>query len=148
MALRSVLDIDLDDSKFQRFLDQFNKYQEALKKQPELWKKISALHGEHADNFAHMAEIMGQVATLQKKSRDNIEGQEVHSRSIDRLWTSIGKNAKSFAGSIVDATKSLISWTGILGAVSGLLGAGGLFGIDRMAASVGRERVEAGGLNL
>src|SRR6185437_13721239 len=55
---------------------------------------------------------------------------------------------KGVAGNIFEATKALAKWTGLLSAVGGLLGAGGLFGIDRMAAKAAGQRRSAMGLGL
>ena len=41
MAIKPVLSVDVDDAKFKSFLDKFKKYQEALKDQPEIWKKTN-----------------------------------------------------------------------------------------------------------
>ncbi|ELW8944737.1 hypothetical protein SIN20_004465, partial [Yersinia enterocolitica] len=49
-------------------------------------------------------------------------------------------------GHIKDATTSLISWTSILGLFSGLIGAGGLFGINRLASGAASQRFTALGL--
>jgi hypothetical protein len=50
------------------------------------------------------------------------------------------KDAKSLAGHIRDATTSLLSWGGIVGLFTGVLGVGGLFGLNRLAATTGSQR--------
>lgn len=57
-----------------------------------------------------------------------------------------GKEAKNLATHIKDATTSLLSWGAVLGVFSGIIGAGGLFGINRMAASASQQRFTAMGL--
>jgi hypothetical protein len=57
----------------------------------------------------------------------------------------MGRTTKAVSAHIKDATTSLLRWTGLLGAVGGLLGAGGLFGIDRMAANVASQRTSTRG---
>ena len=57
-------------------------------------------------------------------------------------------SGKLFSGHIVHATQSLMYWTKLTAAFSGLLGAGGLFGINRMAASVAGQRTSAAGLGV
>jgi hypothetical protein len=54
------------------------------------------------------------------------------------------KDAKSLAGHIKDATTSLLTWSGIVGVFTGVLGAGGLFGINRLAATTSAQRLPLG----
>lgn len=56
-------------------------------------------------------------------------------KSADRLATSLAKSTQTMARNLKDATKSLLSWGTVMGLISGVLGAGGLFGIARMASS-------------
>jgi hypothetical protein len=41
VTLKSVIDIDIDDAKFQRFKALFDKYQAALAKTPDMWAKAN-----------------------------------------------------------------------------------------------------------
>ncbi len=56
------------------------------------------------------------------------------------------KDAKSLAGHIRDATTSLLSWGGIVGLFTGVLGVGGLFGLNRLAATTGSQRFTSLGI--
>ena len=38
MAAKSVVEIDVQDEKFQAFLEKFNEYQKALEELPEQWR--------------------------------------------------------------------------------------------------------------
>ena len=40
MALRSVLEVDVDDSKFKVFRGNFEKFKESLAKMPDMWKQV------------------------------------------------------------------------------------------------------------
>lgn len=75
----------------------------------------------------------------------------------DRFALSMAKNAmrlvptfsqltgstKFIASNLKDATMSLLKWGGLAGMVSGLLGAGGLWGINRMAAGVSEGQTQS-----
>jgi hypothetical protein len=63
-------------------------------------------------------------------------------------WTGIWRSGKLLRSDIVHATQSLMHWTKLTAVFSGLLGAGGLFGINRMAASVAGQRTSAAGLGI
>ena len=41
MALKAVYDIDVDDTKFRKFKELFDKYQAALAKLPKDWEKVA-----------------------------------------------------------------------------------------------------------
>jgi len=56
------------------------------------------------------------------------------------------KDAKSLAGHIKDATTSLLSWGTVLGLFTGLAGAGGLWGMNRLAGTASAQRFTAMGL--
>ncbi|EJR1073634.1 TPA: hypothetical protein LC353_004905, partial [Salmonella enterica subsp. enterica serovar Cotham] len=43
MAAKSIVEIDVQDEKFQSFLEKFNEYQKALGELPEQWR--GAVHG-------------------------------------------------------------------------------------------------------
>ncbi|MGC2161706.1 MAG: hypothetical protein WA634_07360, partial [Silvibacterium sp.] len=52
MAVKSILDVDVQQQSFERFLNLWNEYQEQLKKQPEIWTKISAIQAKAAGGLA------------------------------------------------------------------------------------------------
>ena len=58
------------------------------------------------------------------------------------------RNSRTSPRHITDATKQLLKWASLTTVFSGLLGAGGLFGIDRLAESASNSRRSAQGLNL
>ncbi len=60
----------------------------------------------------------------------------------------MARNAKTFVGHITDATKTLLRWGELTGLIGGLLGGGGLFGIDRLAIGAGNSRRSAMGLGV
>jgi len=143
VATRSILDIEVNDAQFKKYVENYDKYQKALGAQSALWTKAGAEQSKVAANFQKMA---AQALAVNKATQNDGEaGRKLvnNNRENDRLWTSMARTTKSVSSNIKDATTSLLRWTGLLGAVGGLLGAGGLFGIDRMAASVSSQRTSA-----
>ncbi|WP_423739557.1 lytic transglycosylase domain-containing protein [Enterobacter asburiae] len=67
-------------------------------------------------------------------------------RSSKGFLSDATKDAKSLAGHIRDATTSLLSWGGIVGLFTGVLGVGGLFGLNRLAATTGSQRFTSLGI--
>jgi hypothetical protein len=71
-----------------------------------------------------------------------------HDKERAKMWHDMARDSKAFAVGIADATKQLLRWGELTGLIGGLLGAGGLFGIDRLAQAAGNERRTATGLGL
>ncbi|HEY8095358.1 MAG TPA: hypothetical protein VIE65_04605, partial [Methylobacter sp.] len=145
---KPILDIEIDDSAFQQFKRQFDKYQSAVKDLPEQWKAAGSEINSQASKFAKMFEKLeaqggASAAALTEQTQFN--------RLLDATeltFVSIAKSGKSFAGHIHSSTQQLMRWTKLTSVFSGLLGAGGLFGIDRMAAGAAGQRTSAGGLGI
>ena len=53
---------------------------------------------------------------------------------------------KNLLGTLRESTASLLSWGGIVGIFTGVTGVGGLFGINRLAATTGAQRFTSLGL--
>ncbi len=148
MALKSILDIEVEDGKFKRFAELFGKYQEALAKTPNVWAKVGKEQSELVKTSQMMtAAIMAQSDHMREIAAAERE-QQRHLTTAGRLWTGIAGSARSVASHVLRATGALLRWTGALGAVGGLLGIGGLFGLDRMASDVGEQRRSAMGLGM
>lgn len=97
--------------------------QEGTQKQKEIKSKDVALV-KSSDRFAVVATTAAQA------------------------WHSMSHDTKSVAAHILTATRALLRWASIIGAFSGLLGGGGLFGIDRLALSAGSARRSAQGFGV
>lgn len=148
MTLKSVIDIDVDDSKFARFQELFKRYNEQLSKMPSAWKDSSKESKAMATHFDRMASALMAQAHLSRETTNAQREQEKYLTRSERLWVSMSNATKDVARNIIGATGALLRWSGLIGAVSGLLGAGGLWGIDRMAAGVSGQRRSAMGLGM
>lgn len=145
MTVKSIIDIDVNDAKFQRFQSLFEKYQAQLAKTPNVWKNVSKESAVVAQQFERSTaallaqnEFAREQLEEDKKRLGNLTLQE-------KLWQSLSKHATSFQQNVAGASKWLLKWGGLLGA--GLIG-GSLFGLDRLASRTGDARSSAGGLGL
>lgn len=148
MTVKSIISVDVQAEAFEKFQALFDRYTDALHKTPDIWKKVGKQHSEIA---GAAQKFLATVNKQNQQARDALETgdkQVKHLVQQDRLWTSMAKSTKSIASNILSATRSLLSWTGILGGIGGLLGAGGLWGIDRMAANIANQRRSSMGLGL
>lgn len=167
MAAKSIVEIDVQDDKFQSFLEKFNEYQKALGELPEQWR--GAVHGlgeaaketervrdgtaeitkAFTDGVAAIASVNDGLdrlnGNLEKASKTQAEFNK-KSGGARNFLNKASKDAKSLAGHIKDATTSLLSWGTVLGLFSGLAGAGGLWGLNRLAGNASAQRFTALGL--
>ncbi|EDM4449528.1 hypothetical protein CSU86_08430 [Salmonella enterica subsp. enterica serovar Dublin] len=167
MAAKSIVEIDVQDEKFQSFLEKFNEYQKALGELPEQWR--GAVHGlgeaaketervrdgtegitkAFADGVAALVSVNDGLdrlnGNLEKATKTQTEFNK-KSGGARNFLNKASKDAKSLAGHIKDATTSLLSWGTVLGLFSGLAGAGGLWGLNHLAGNASAQRFTAMGL--
>lgn len=167
MAAKSIVEIDVQDEKFQSFLEKFNEYQKALGELPEQWR--GAVHGlgeaaketervrdgtegitkAFADGVAALASVNDGLdrlnGNLEKATKTQTEFNK-KSGGARNFLNKASKDAKSLAGHIKDATTSLLSWGTVLGLFSGLAGVGGLWGLNHLAGNASAQRFTAMGL--
>lgn len=167
MVAKSIVDIDVNDDKFVAFLEKFKEYQAALEGLPEAWRVLA--HGATdatketakaktegdllAKAFSEGASAILSINSGLERLTDSLDrankSQEdfnKKTRSSKGFLSDASKDAKSLAGHIRDATTSLLSWGGIVGLFSGVLGVGGLFGLNRLAATTGSQRFTSLGI--
>lgn len=167
MAAKSIVEIDVQDEKFQSFLEKFNEYQKALSELPEQWR--GAVHGL-GETAKETERVRDGTEAITKAFTDGVSAIASVNDGLDRLNGNLekatktqaefskkssgarnflnkaSKDAKSLAGHIKDATNSLFSWGTVLGLFSGLAGAGGLWGLNRLAGNASAQRFTALGL--
>lgn len=167
MAAKSVVEIDVQDEKFQTFLEKFNEYQKALEGLPEQWRGAAQGIG---DSAKQTDKVLGSTEAIARSFTDGVAAIASINDGLDRLNGNLeranktqsefnkktsgagkflnkaSKDAKDLAGHIKNATTSLLSWGAVLGLFSGLAGAGGLWGMSRLAGSASSQRFTAMGL--
>ncbi|WP_223172863.1 lytic transglycosylase domain-containing protein [Klebsiella variicola] len=167
MVAKSIVDIDVNDDKFVAFMERFREYQSALDDLPEAWRVAAVGIGESSkqtekakgeakelgEEFNAVAEAILTINSGIDRLNTNLEDSKKKqdefnksSRSAKGFLSDATKDAKSLAGHIKEATASLLSWGGIVGIFTGVLGVGGLFGINRLAATTGAQRFTSLGL--
>lgn len=148
MALKPIIDIDVRTGAFLRFQALWDKYQAALAATPGKWQKVNEAQSGLSANFGRQTAALMAQAQLAREQAEALGKESKHLTHSERSWTSIAKSTKLVAGNIISATGALLRWTGVFSAVGGLLGAGGLYGIDRMAANVANQRRTGMGLGM
>jgi len=148
MPNREIIAIEIDDSAFQEFQRKFNEHQEILKNIPTHWVAASEEIEKQKTSFEKL------TASL-SSARDASLGIEKAQGDLGKLLDGaaislglLGTQGKLFAHNIWHSTQHLAKWTKLTSVFAGIIGAGGLFGIDRMAASVAAQRTSAMGLGI
>lgn len=168
MAAKSIIEVDVNDEKFLSFMEKFNEYQAALEDLPEAWRASAQGIG---DTARETSKASSEAEGMTKAFLDGVDALNMMVNNLDRINTSLDdankrqsdlnkktagsssifgklkKDSKEFADHIKDATVSLLSWGGIVGLFTGVLGAGGLFGINRLASTASAQRFTSMGLN-
>jgi hypothetical protein len=149
VAIRPILEPDIDpDDKLGKYVAKYKEYEAALKKTPEIWNKSSEKAAEATTSFeSGLAALLAMLDAAQAVNRTQDEAVEKAS-DFSRTWEKVSSWSKDFAGNVENATRSLVRWVGLGGIVSGLVGAGGLWGLDELAGGVGARRRQAQGLGL
>jgi hypothetical protein len=153
MAVKSIFEVEIDrDGAFRRFAADYGKFEKSLRSLPEAWKQVNEkVKGTRAE-FSKMVDGM-VAANVQTKLRLRAQ-QEANRLTQEQLtvtqrlgssWDAVERTTGRLAVNLRSITGSLLKWGTITGVAGGLLGVGGLFGLDRLAGDVaGRRRTSLG----
>ena len=148
MTVKSIVDIEINSDKFAAFAKLFASYQDQLSKSPAAWSKVNK---ETAAAQRNMDRITAALLAHRQLSKEESEAAAKQTKTLtvqERLWTSMSRSTKDAAKNIENATVSLLRWTGVVSAVGGLFGLGGLWGLEHMASRVTDQRNSARGLGV
>jgi len=146
MVTKSKIQIETDASSFGEFYDKFNQFKKSLDELPDGWKSVSFASEESKSKFEELTAVLGEATAdinlfLEKSNRLD----QVTDRT-SRHWKELARNTQTVAKNIGEATMSLLKWAGITSVIGGITTGGALFGLDRLAGSIGQQRTEALGL--
>lgn len=161
-----ILKIPVDDAAFQRYLATFNKYQEQVAAQPEMWKGINegmsalTLAGAAiAAEIAHQANETRSLAAEEKKREEAQRKAAKEKADADKDEADRDKQAaarrkhaidqvKEYSKGLAEAAVNLGKWAIIGEGASLAAGALTFWGLDRFVAGVGEERRLSQGLGV
>jgi D-alanyl-D-alanine carboxypeptidase len=140
VAVKSVIEIDLNDSAFKRFQSAWATWKkQADKPLAALSKDLSVLKSQ--------TEIMrAQTDFLRAQRKLDQEKEESLGRQLS-LWGQIATKTRDFNDRLRNV-QTLLTRMGVGTAIAGVLGVGSLWGLDRLAGSVGAGRRGAQGLGI
>lgn len=140
MAVKSIIDIDLNDSAFKRFTAAWAAWRkQAEKPLASLSKDVSVLKSQ--------TEVMSaQTAFLRAQRKLEQEKEESLGRQLS-IWGAIATRTRDFSDRL-RGVHTLLTRMGVGTAIAGILGVGSLWGLDRLAGTVGAGRRGAQGLGV
>lgn len=143
MAIRSVVDIDINDGRFKEFSAAFEKYQALLAKTPGAWANMDK--GMKSGFSTLSSALLAQLDIINKTNKAEQDLTNTSNKTA-AAWRDVSKSTKSVLTNIKDTTISLFKWASIGSIFTGLLGAGSLFGLSELAAGVGATRRQTLGI--
>jgi hypothetical protein len=125
MAVRSIIDVQVNSGQFQQFVQLYQRYQQTLPATVQAWQQVNT----------RVSAVTSVVKSLQSASA-----------TVASSWRNLATHTANVASNLKSATESLLRWTSITSVVSSLVGIGSLFGLEHLARGVGTGRREAEGV--
>jgi hypothetical protein len=146
MAVKSIIDVEINDESFKRFNDLFNQYRQKLGETPAA---VNAVNAEIKNSEAAYAGVVAAIFAQTETLKHAMTAQQDYNKETDKgahSWNTIAKATKSAVSDIIAGTTALLRFASFGGALSGLLGAGTLFGLDKIGQGVGNARRSSQGV--
>lgn len=145
MPNTAIVNVDVNDEQFKKFLELYDGFHAKLAEVPEDWAKVDK--ASSAAFNAIGAAMLAQNALLAQGLKGQRDLNEESGKAATS-WEKLSRHTKDAAGHIMGAAKALAKWVEISSIVSGLLGVGSLFGLDRLGLAVTAGRRSSAGLGV
>lgn len=142
----SIITVDVDDARFKEFQALFSKHKTEVEKMPQVWHQIDKAVETQQTRLEEGLEALlaSNVALQNAVTAQGKLGQQ--SEKTGSVFHGLEKSSHNIAANIAGATKSLVKWASLTTLATGLLGAGGIWGMDRLAQTASSQRRDARGL--
>ena len=146
--VKSIIDIEVNDAAFKQFNALFQQYTQQLKGMPIAWRQIAIAQAGGIKGFQDLVKEQAIAIGQQRLMAEAHKSALNLLRAQETIWQNIRRQTTGVAVNIRDMTTEFLQWSKATAAIGGLLGAGGLFGIERLAQGVSTERRSALGLGV
>ena len=146
MAARLQIVVDVDDSAFKEYTRHFKEYSQALKGAPEQWRKVAAASRAAANDSEKAEKSIASYSDSVEKSASFGTKLRQQTEITARTFHQLTLNTQKMAVHIGDATKALLTWSGIMGVVGGIASYATIQGFSNLASSASSQRM--GGMSL
>lgn len=120
MAARLQIVVDVDNSAFKEYTRHFKEYSQALKGAPEQWRKVAAASRAAANDSEKAEKSIASYSDSVEKSASFGTKLRQQTEITARTFHQLTLNTQKMAVHIGDATKALLTWSGIMGVVGGI----------------------------
>lgn len=140
-----VVSVPLDTKDFEGFLDRFDKFRDSVAQVPEVWKSAAKELGAMASYLNKMDEnIRKQNSDLAEQN----EGEKERTRRLhenEKSWSNMSGHSRDMSKHVLDIGNSLLKWSSLIGGAALF---GSLWGVDRLAHSLGDTRTASMGYGV
>ena len=141
MTTRGIIEIDLEGhDKFRDFLKHFGKFKKDLGDAPASWAEMSRFAQKVEGEFRSIADYAQEQLDAKRGSNKKDEESHGTAKAVSIVWGAIAGYTENAFEHIKKSTGHLTKWSTLTAALSGLLGAGGLWGLDRLAHAINNQR--------
>ena len=147
MTDKPILDIEINDDAFTAFQKKFDRYKKELDQTGPQWSQASQRIKELEASFKGLQAHALEHQALLVKSQQHTGAMAAAAQLANDAFFVTVRGSRTLAHNILASTLQLAKWSSLTALFSGLIGAGGLWGIDRLAL-VGNNAVhvvEGGG---
>lgn len=148
MAVKSVIDVEVNDEAFVTFKALFDRYKEQVAEMPGAWGEVDKAVGGVSATFGDVVAAMMAQATFAEALEKHERKRANEAERTSRAFKGLSIYSKDIAKNVAGATTQLLKWVSLTGVFSGLLGFGGLYGIDRLALNAASGRRSSLGLGI
>ncbi len=141
MAARLKIVVDVEDIAFREYVRLHKQYADVLKGQPAQWAKIAAASKQAANDSERAAKSVADYSDNVEKSAGFGTKLRQQVEITQRHFHQLKLSTQGMAAHIGDATKALLSWSGILGIVGGVASYATVQGFNRLASSAQTQRM-------
>jgi len=144
MAKKPIIEIDIDDAKFQSFYALFKEYETKVGDQKKAWEQLESAIGKADATMQSPLETAHKIPEELKKA----------TTEMDHFGTSIHQSGRGMKAMLADSERVAKSIFGIgkfllkMGVMGIGAAAGGLFGLDALANSAMSRQRGARGMNV
>jgi methyl-accepting chemotaxis protein len=148
MAIKPIIEIDVNDEKFKQFTAAYAKWQDNLKKAPGAWDKINAGIGDAGQGMGKIeASARNQVGILDKVAAGHRQIGLAVSQNV-RYMEKFSHLAQQALGAVKGIAVGAAKWAGLGTLLGGLGGYLGVSGYERLANVASGTRIAAGRLGV
>lgn len=144
MATKSIIDIQINDEQFQKFLELFREYESKVKESIDSWKNLDEAMTGITTNFSKTVQSTDMINSGLKEAGKAQKDLHMQTNKSTGSMDKLAKSARSVKDSLFGVGKFLMK----LGGFS--LGGGmlGLFGLDKLANDAMNRQRESRGLGM